>query len=162
MTPWTVAHQASLSVGVLQARILEWVAMPSSRGSFQPKNRTKDWTQVSTLQADSLPTEPPGTYTLGQVNYFPWLRLHKADHGLVNFCCNHWVMSNSFVTLGTMPARLLCPWDFPGKNTGVGCHFLLQGVFLTRDWTWVSCIAGGILHWRQILYKLSHQGSLDR
>ena len=29
------------------------------------------------------------------------------------------------------PARLLCPWDFPGKNTGVGCHFLLQGIFPT-------------------------------
>ena len=32
-TPWTVAHQAPLSMGILQARILEWVAMPSSRGS---------------------------------------------------------------------------------------------------------------------------------
>ena len=42
-TPWTVAHQAPLSVGILQARILEWVAMPSSRGSSQPR----DWTQVS-------------------------------------------------------------------------------------------------------------------
>ena len=44
------------------------------------------------------------------------------------------------------PARLLCPWDFPGKNTGVGCHFLLQGIFPPRDWTrvsHVSCIAGG-------------------
>ena len=30
------------------------------------------------------------------------------------------------------PAGLLCPWDFPGKNTGVGCHFLLQGIFLTQ------------------------------
>ena len=28
---------------------------------------------------------------------------------------------------GLWRARLLCPWDFPGKNTGVGCHFLLQG-----------------------------------
>ena len=28
--------------------------------------------------------------------------------------------------------RLLCPWDFPGKSTGVGCHFLLQGVFQTQ------------------------------
>ena len=27
---------------------------------------------------------------------------------------------------------LLCPWDFPGKNTGVGCYFLLQGIFLTH------------------------------
>ena len=30
------------------------------------------------------------------------------------------------------PARLLCPWDFLGKNTGVGCHFLLHGIFLTQ------------------------------
>ena len=28
--------------------------------------------------------------------------------------------------------RLLCPWNFPGKNNGVGCHFLLQGIFLTQ------------------------------
>ena len=30
------------------------------------------------------------------------------------------------------PARLLCPWNFPGKNTGEGCHFLLQGIFPTQ------------------------------
>ena len=33
---------------------------------------------------------------------------------------------------GLYPTRLLCPWDSPGKNTGVGCHFLLQGIFLTQ------------------------------
>ena len=33
---------------------------------------------------------------------------------------------------GLQPTRLLCPWDFPGKNTGVGCHFLLQGIFLSQ------------------------------
>ena len=33
-----------------------------------------------------------------------------------------------FVTSWTEPARLLCPWDFPGKNSGVGCRFLLQGL----------------------------------
>ena len=32
-------------------------------------------------------------------------------------------------TLQTVDARFLCPWDSPGKNTGVGCHFLLQGIF---------------------------------
>ena len=38
-SPWTVGRQAPLSMGViLQARTLEWVAMPSSRGSFQPRN----------------------------------------------------------------------------------------------------------------------------
>ena len=40
MTPWTVALQIPLSMGILQARILEWVAVPSSRGSSQPRDRT--------------------------------------------------------------------------------------------------------------------------
>ena len=35
----------------------------------------------------------------------------------------------------------LCSWDFSGKNTGVGCHVLLQGIFLTKDGTYVSCVA---------------------
>ena len=45
VTPWTVAHQAPLSMRILQARILEWVAMPSSRGSSQ----SRDGTQVSLI-----------------------------------------------------------------------------------------------------------------
>ena len=40
VTPWT-CHQAPLSTGILQARILEWVAVPSSRGSSQPRDRTQ-------------------------------------------------------------------------------------------------------------------------
>ena len=40
VTPWTLAHQAPLSMGILQARILEWVAMPSSRGSSWPRDPT--------------------------------------------------------------------------------------------------------------------------
>ena len=47
---------------------------------------------------------------------------------------------------------LLCPWDFPGKNTGVGCHFLLQEIFPTQG------LNLGLLHCRQTLYRLSHQG----
>ena len=50
------------------------------------------------------------------------------------------------------PARLPCPWDFPGKNTGVGCHFLLQGIFLTQGSN------SGLPHCRQTLYHLSHLG----
>ena len=38
-------------------------------------------------------------------------------------------VSDSFVTPWIVDALLFCPWDFPGKNTGVGCHFLLQGIF---------------------------------
>ena len=36
-------------------------------------------------------------------------------------------------TDGLKPIKLLCPWDFPGENIGVGCRFLLQGIFLTWD-----------------------------
>ena len=41
VTPWTVARQAPLPMEILQVRILEWVAMPSSRGSSQPRNQTQ-------------------------------------------------------------------------------------------------------------------------
>ena len=58
-TTWTVAHQAPLSMGILQARILEWVAMPSSRGSSQPR----DGTQVSHTPGGFLTSEPPGKPT---------------------------------------------------------------------------------------------------
>ena len=40
VTLWTIAHQVPLSMGILQARILEWVAMPSFRGSSQPRDQT--------------------------------------------------------------------------------------------------------------------------
>ena len=47
---------------------------------------------------------------------------------------------------GVQPTRLLCSWDFPGKNTGMGCSLLLQGIFLTQGLNLhllqVSCIAG--------------------
>ena len=51
------------------------------------------------------------------------------------------------------PTRLLCPWDFPGKTTGVGCHSLLQGIFLAEG------LNLGLLHCRWILHHLNHQGS---
>ena len=51
---------------------------------------------------------------------------------------------------------LLHPWDFPGNSTGVDCHFLLQGIFPTQG------LNPGLLHCRQMLYHLSHQGSPKR
>ena len=43
------------------------------------------------------------------------------------------VRAQSCPTLGDpLDCRLLCPWDFPGKNTGVSCHFFLQGIFPTQ------------------------------
>ena len=62
-------------------------------------------------------------------------------------------MSNSLRLHGLLPTRLLHPWDFPGKSTGVGCHFLLQEIFPTQESN------PGLLHCRQMLYRLSYQGS---
>ena len=59
-------------------------------------------------------------------------------------------MSDSFRAHGLQPTRLLCAWDSPGKNTRVGCHFLLQGAFLTQGSN------SGLLHSEQILYHVSH------
>ena len=58
-----------------------------------------------------------------------------------------------FATPWLQPTRLLCPWDFPGKGTGVGRHFLLQGIFPTQGSN------PGLLHCRQILYWLSYKRS---
>ena len=54
---------------------------------------------------------------------------------------NHLVMSDSLQPHGLWPSSLLCPWDSPGKNAGVGCYFLLQEIFPTRDQTQISCIS---------------------
>ena len=63
-------------------------------------------------------------------------------------------MSNPLWPYGLQPTRLLCPWDSPGKNTGVGCHFLLQRIFLTQESN------PGLLHCRQLIYQLSYKGSI--
>ena len=47
---------------------------------------------------------------------------------------SHFSCVRLFVTLWTVTQQVHCPWDSLGKNTGVGCHFLFQGIFLTRRW----------------------------
>ena len=57
------------------------------------------------------------------------------------------IVSDSVQPYGLQPTRLLCPWDSPGRNTGVGCRALLQGIFPTQG----SNL--GLLHCRQSLYR---------
>ena len=71
-------------------------------------------------------------------NVFPNLTVALA---LYSTACVH---AHSCSTL--CDPRLLCPWDSPGKNPGVGCHFLLQGIFPSQWWN------PRLLHCRQILY----------
>ena len=72
------------------------------------------------------------------------------DGGKWKWSCS--VVSDSLWHYGLQPPRLLQPWDFPGLNTGVSCHFLLQGIFPTQGST------SHIPHCRQTLFHLSHQG----
>ena len=67
---------------------------------------------------------------------------------------SHSVVSNSLQPHGLQSTRLLCPWNSPGKNTGLGSHTLLQKIFPTQG------LNLGLLRCQQILYHLSHQGSL--
>ena len=63
------------------------------------------------------------------------------------------IVSNSLQPCGPQPARLLCPWNSPGKSTEVGCHALLQVIFPIQGSN------SGLPHCRQIPYHLNHQGS---
>ena len=93
------------------------MAISFSRGSSQPR----DWTHVSCRFST---TEPLGS---------PESNYARCCAKLLQSCPPH----------GLQPTRLLCPCDSPGKNTGVGCRALLQGVFPTQDWTrasYASCI----------------------
>ena len=69
----------------------------------------------------------------------------------VKWSCS--VMSDSLRPHGLQPTRLLHPWDSPGRNTGMGCHFLPQEIFPTQG----SNL--GLPYCRQTLYHLSHHGS---
>ena len=89
--------------------------------------------------------------------YFPAsfdLSKHIKDVCLISFILisfSHSVVYNSLQPHVLEPTRLLSPWNFPDKNTGVGSHSLLQGIFQTQRL--------GLLYCRQILYHLSHQRS---
>ena len=65
-TPWTVTRQASLSMGILQARVLEGLPCPSLGDIPNPGIEPKS----SALQVDSLPSEPPGKHLLGASTHF--------------------------------------------------------------------------------------------
>ena len=77
----------------------------------------------------------------------PWTKELGRLQSRYHYCS----LANSCPTLlphrGLQPTRLLCPRDFPGKNTGVVCPFLLQGIFSTQGLN-----PSQNLHCRQILY----------
>ena len=183
VAPWTVARQAPLSMGIFQARILEWVTVPSSRGSSQSRDRIPAWagrffttstTGQKCLNGDlgnpvrrrDSETRKWGKEILSHTQRSPagssahgrgggsrlelcrrWKRELKQGPPTSRIEClmnwggadeiieiSVWSLSHvqHFVTLLTVATRLLSPLNSSGKNTGVGCHFLLQEIFSTQ------------------------------
>ena len=84
----------------------------------------------------------PYLLTTAQLYENKWRKIKKKTHWKV---LAYWCMFSCSVMSDCDPcgsARLLCLWTFPDKNTGVGCHFLLQGISWPRDWSHISCIEG--------------------
>ena len=132
-----------------------WVGKISfSRGSSQPR----DQTQVSHMQADSLPAQQQGKPENTGVGSLSLLQgifsIQELNQGLLHcrqilyqLSDQESLLTKSCLTLlqRHWPVRPLCPWYFPSKNTKLACHILLQGIC-------IFCIG------RWILYHLNHLG----
>ena len=101
--------------------------------------RCKEQTQESRDQGS------PEVLELKPLSYFGRKCACKFRMAL---CCyvSHSALSDSLRPHGLQPARLLCPWNSPGKNPGMSGHSLLQGIFPSQG------LNPGLLHCRQILY----------
>ena len=120
---------------------------------------------------DLASSQPPDVYLPQQVRHYllcchfnPLLNSIRERRGLTECLAQHrqeevcvwksfsraWLFATPWTAVRQAP---LCPWGSPGKNTGVGSLSLLQKLFPTQESNW------GLLHCRQILYQLSHQGS---
>ena len=93
---------------------------------------------------------------MGQTETTGVLASKAASHAHWALSGSRSVVSDSLRPHRLQPARLLGPWASPGKNTGVDCPALLQGILLTQGSNpWLL----QRLHLKQILYPLSHRGS---
>ena len=74
-----------------------------------------------------------------------WCTLSPHDQWLCVFAQLHLTLCYS----RAIAHRLLCPWNFPGRNTGTGCHFFLQGIFPTQNLHFLSLLCCGriLYHW---------------
>ena len=125
--------------GILQAIVLEWVAISFCRRSSRPRDRTRV-SRIGGRHFNLWGWECNMQFRIILTNSHTCLHAQSLSH--VWFPATPW----------TVPARLLRSWDFLDENTGVGCRSLLQQIFPTQG----SNL--GLRHCRQILYRLSYQG----
>ena len=150
--------------GILQAKILKWVAIPFSRGSSQPRDQT--W--VSRIAGRSFTvwaTRESLKLVKNKDNPLPTLKKKKKVSANYRKRHSWWLQYSPVLFLVAHSCPTLCNsmdcslpgssvhGDSPGKNAGVGCHALLQGIFPTQGSN------PDLPHCRWILYHLSHQRS---
>ena len=110
--------------GILQARTLEWVAVSFSNAwKWKGKGKSLSRVRLCATPETAAHQAPP---SLGFSRQEHWRELpfpspmHESEKGKGSRS----VVSDSLGSYGLQPTRLLHPWDFPGKSTGVGCHHL--------------------------------------
>ena len=126
-TPWAVGHRSPLPMGF--SRQEYWSGLPCP------------------LLGDLLnPGIEPRPSTCRQILY------HLSHQGSPNYALLSWkpgLILLWLLLISIQTHRLLSLWDFPGKNTGVGCHALFQGIFLTQGLNlhlYVSSIGRWVLY----------------
>ena len=155
LTPVTSLLVSSVH-GILQARIQEWVSMPYCRGSSWPMVQTHVSSSASTgrffITSAIWEAQKKSLEYKRVENCWSW-GMDMWVHPVCTLShCHFW----HFANLWAVVRWCLCPWDFLGKNTWVGCHFLLQGLSSSRDWTRVSCIGRILSHWATWETKLDY------
>ena len=162
VAPWTVSHQAPLSMGFPRQEYQSRLPFPSPGDLPNPRIEPMS----PALQAGSLPlrhwVSPESSAWQADFFFFPTESLGAG--GLIHVCQSVSRPVSSVAqpcptllqTHELCSTRLLCPWDFPGKNTGTGCHSLLQGIFPTQG----SNLH--LLYWQVDSLPLSHLGSLNQ
>ena len=127
------------TVSVPISRVIETFSLFAPWGTLSPSCHLQQWTPdirppwVSFLSSEmrahrfrlNLPSVlrlsgPPGNLCYWQ---------HQGKHHCNRLLCQLLSHARLFVAHGLYPTRLLCSWNPPGMNTGVSCHFLLQGIF---------------------------------
>ena len=112
--------------GILQARTLEWVAISFSN-AWKWKGKVKSLSHVQLLTTPwTAAFKAPPSMGFSRQEHCSGLPFPSPMHESEEWKGSRSVMSDSSLPHGLQPTRLLRPWDFPGKSTGVGCHCLLR------------------------------------
>ena len=121
---------------------------PGSLGihvSNRHQQKAQGWDRANVAHRDPASTLPKQHRTVAEgMGYRLATSPGSAIYSVV--CAKSSIMSNSLIPYGLQPARPLCPWDSPGKNTGVGAVPSSRGSSRPRDGTYVSCTGRWALH----------------